>query len=262
MTSEQTAALFRACEARRSEALLLGRSAEEAHELAKARWNAWAKGILGERKGAPRADATDYAHDLSRARMEEPSSDWRRRARAQLGVTYYQSRTDGSSPDPLTRRFVDSRDIRFDAYVFPGSTDLRNTIFVSRVSFKGAVFADEVLFAGSNFSMGVSFEGALFLAEANFDEALFQNDVSFEGARFGGGSSFNGARFAEPASFDRASFGNACFDNADFHPATSFREATFRGHASFIDTGISAASLRDAAFLLSSTFFEDLRTAL
>jgi len=49
MTRDERVALF---EARRAEARAAGKSEDEAHEAAKAHWNAWAEGLLAERTQA------------------------------------------------------------------------------------------------------------------------------------------------------------------------------------------------------------------
>jgi hypothetical protein len=55
VTRDETVLLFEACEAKRAAARAEGLGEDEAHERAKAHWNAWVEGLLARKKALEEA---------------------------------------------------------------------------------------------------------------------------------------------------------------------------------------------------------------
>jgi len=185
MTRDETVALFLECETKRAEARAAGKSDEEAHEAAKAHWNAWAKKMLDERK-AMEADGR-WAVDLfgSLWPKNEETLAWMKKAAADFSDVRFESaasvRAERSIPEAAfaTLGLHRAEAPRDDA---PAATQPP----VKSIQFE----AGSIDFSGFIFPGGAEFESATFTGDALFESATFTGYAVFGSATFTGGTSF------------------------------------------------------------------------
>jgi hypothetical protein len=282
MNRDETIALFERCEAARTEALAAGKDEDEAHEAAKAVWNAEFEPLLAERKRLE--EAGEWAAEINvLGQLEgrnDQTEDWLKRALVDFsrcrfvpspslqGADAPKQSSDNQDAE-LDRHGADApRDdeeisiplaggnIDFRGFVFPGHARFASATFSGDARFADATFTGPASFDGATFSGDASFYGATFAGPASFDGAAFSGSAWFDSATFTGPASFGGAAFSGDASFDGAAFtGDAWFGGTTFSANASFDRATFSAHASFNDaTFTGPASFGGAAFSGDASF--------
>ncbi|MGO8953725.1 MAG: pentapeptide repeat-containing protein [Rhodomicrobium sp.] len=267
MNRDETVALFEACEAKRAAALGAGKSEGEAHDAAKAHWNAWAQAMLARRK-AMEADASWLAereHGVGDIKPKnEATGAWLEAAGIDFSHCQFVGKDTVGEGEAATKvekeaapnvkviRVQGDR-IDFKGFVFPGRAQFDHAGFSCPVSFDGATFSAISLFNDSTFSGSATFEQVAFLEAASFSQATFSGDASFTAAIFSGMALFQSAIFSGFASFSRSTFsGYATFIRTSFCEMAFFASATFLDSASFLKARFS-----DTASLISATFSGD-----
>jgi len=288
MTRDETLQLFLECEAKRRQARAAGKDVDEAHDEAKAHWNAWAEGMLAHRK-AMEADGTW----LTKSESAE-THDWYSCAKVDFSSCVFLNegipakKEEAQAEAALEKESakaqhgvkliaLDSQTTRLDGFIFPSKADFGNAEFTGRARFDNASFLGPASF-GSFFNRDTRFDGTNFYATARYDAAIFGGDVFFYDANVKGKVSFKDVSFKGLARFDSAKFeGTASFDNtifdrearfdsalfegrtffvkADFREQTSFRGASFKGIASFASTIFKKALRFDDAIFVGPAFF-------
>ncbi len=250
MTRDETIALFLECEAKRAgarAAALAGGKDEydantAAREAAEAHWNAWAEGLLAERKAleangrwATEKDPNwefSLRSDKTRAWMRKavPKNDetraWMKKAVADFSRCLFllrgvdgtkktageEKKESGDSGPPIKSIQLEASAAEFLFFVFPGSAD-----------FRSATFSGDAHFEGATFSGDADFERATFSGDAHFESATFSGDADFESATFSGDADFWSATFSGDAQFESATFsGDALFASARFRRVANF----------------------------------------
>ncbi len=288
MTRDETVALFLECEAKRAEAraaaLAGGKSEDaaeaEAHEAAKAHWNAWAQKMLAERKAleaAGRWAAEKNSYEKLEPKNEE-SCAWMKAAEANFSRSLFLVRgAEGTEEEkeedeeeeeesdesklPFKSIQLEGDDTDFSGFIFPGYASFERATFSGFALFDNATFFGDAGFARATFDDRAYFEGATFTGTASFASAAFTGPAWFASATFAGNASFESATFTGDAWFDTAAFsgdarfksatfsGSARFESAIFTGSASFDSATFTGDASFV-----SATFSDIASFVSATF--------
>ncbi len=302
MTRDETVALFEACEAKRSEALvaaLAGSKFEDeagsiahaiAHEAAKAHWNAWAEGLLAERKAMEASDTrklrpaslfpSPWPVELeqgenaeTQAWLDEAAADFSRCLFVLRGVELKKGSPNDDPPvNPIQLEGIVADfsgfifpgiasfesvsfegDAWFDSACFQGTARFDSAHFQGNASFEGADFQGNALFASASFQVSAKFDGARFRGNVWFDSACFQGYASFRSACFQRTAKFHSTRFQGNAWFEDVIFSsNAWFESATFSGTASFQSATFSGDASF-----DSATFSNKARFGSTTFEQD-----
>jgi len=250
MTRDETVRLFMECEAKRAEALAIGKSEGEAHEAAKAHWNAWANALLTER------DTTE-----ADGRSTGNRKDWSARAGADFSFCLFLNKGMANEEEKADARaaleikaadagrdvkaiHVESAATLFDGFRFPANISFHSSTFTGdalfrsanfeNASFNNATFTRNAWFEGANFAGNVLFVCAIFAGVAWFPRASFNRDAWFAGATFAGDAVFFRATFADFSIFENATFTSSVrFDGAIFTGSTSFESAVFTGMALF-----------------------------
>ncbi len=205
---------------------------EETHALlAQGRdaWNAWAQGMLAERKRLEEAGAwklDEYGDDQT-----EATTAWLAAARADVSSKEaphtFQGGVDLSG-------FVFPGDAGFDSALFSGDAEFINAQFNGDARFGNAQFGGYAEFGSAQFSRYARFDSVQFSGIAGFDSAQFSGDAVFDSAQFGENVGFNSAQFSGDARFHSAQFsGDAGFDCAKFSGYAGFDRAKFSGTAWF-----------------------------
>ena len=237
MTRDETIALFLECEAKRAESLAAGKSEDEAHEAAKAHWNAWAKALLAERK-AMEGDGR-WAAEIIPFRLEPKNAEtraWMKTAEADFSRCLFLVRgaegtSEGGAP-PVKSIQLEGDRADFRDFLFPGDARFESATFKGGASFESATFTVCAYFVSATFT------GSAYFASANY--------ASFVGATFTGYALFQGATFTGNTSFNSATFTSAYFVSATFEVGASFVSATFTGDAFF-----GGARFKQANFMLA-----------
>ncbi len=233
MTRGETIQRFLECEAKRTEALAAGKSEEEAHNAAKAHWNAWAEPLLYERR-AMEADG----------RWNSKKDDWNDHAAAIFTLCIFLSEAvankekETEAKAALEKSAAELRDnaksidtgttTRFDGFLFPGAALFDSANFTGTAVFDSANFTGLASFRSTTFADIASFENVTFTDTASFENATFTDTAVFDSARFRGVAWFISTRFRGVASFRNAAFINpAFFESARFIGRTSFHAQTF-----------------------------------
>ena len=154
MNRDETVALFEACEAKRAAALGAGKSQDEAHEAAKAHWNAWAEAMLARRKAMETDGSwlTEREHGVGEIKPKnEATRAWLQAAGVDFSHCQFVGKDTVGEGEAATKvekeaapnvkviRVQGDR-IDFKGFVFPGQARLNQTSFPSTVSFDGATF--------------------------------------------------------------------------------------------------------------------------
>jgi len=276
MNRDETIALFLECEGKRAEALKAALeegkgdryARQTAHQAAKARWNAWANGMLAERTALEEAGKWLAGRNQLSLRVDPLAADtrqWLEKARVDFSNCVFSVRGHAKARDeakgaqrgdPVRSIPVDADHIDFSGFVFPGDANFPSAIFSGNANFWTATFIRVADFKRATFSRRADFQRATFAA-ADFQRATFSRDAdfqhatltsaSFEGATFTY-AYFHSATFSGDAFFGRATFsGGAAFERATFSGPASFESASFSGNATF-DT---ARFKKDAIFKLA-----------
>jgi len=268
MTRDETIALF-----------LQGREA----------WNAWAEGMLAERKALEEAGEwaveTDFIGPLKG--QNDKTRDWVKRA----SVDFSRCRVVRSGAEASSLRGPEapnqSRDLhrsvlhrhgadaprdddeddglitievadRFDCvgFIFPANASFASAQVHTNASFASADFHAAASFASAQFHAAASFASAQFHAAASFASAQFHARASFRSAQFHAAARFASARFHNAADLRRAQFyGPASFGSTQFHSTAWFQSAQFHANASFHSAQFHArASFRSAQFHAAARF--------
>jgi hypothetical protein len=239
MTRDETIALFKACEAKRAEALAAGKTDDEAHEAAKAHWNGWANCLIAERK---------HLEEAERWSTEKPGKDAADRWMMDATVNFTN----------VIRHRAD-----FSGFIFPGNTQFDVAIFREEIKFCNAQFLADVSFCQTSFQAKALFNDTQFygqvdfkiakLTQAKFEGAHFRESVRFSRAEMGE-VRFDGAIFTGKAEFYNTTMGTASFYRTVFSGDTSFLDATFSGDASF-----KGATFSGPARFVSAVFRGEVR---
>ncbi len=246
MTRDETVALFEACEAKRREAraaaLAEGKDEGGANAAgrgaAKAHWNAWAEGLLAERK-AMESDGRWAAKEVWSGGLKPKNVEiqsWMDKAAADFSGCLFlvageveQRIPSHEPPAKLIQLEGDYAD--FTGYIFPGKS-----------SFVGATFSGNVIFQ-CIFSSAAHFVRVAFASATYFGSTSFSELSFFNGAAFSGVADFHSATFTGPADFESAAFsGAADFRHAAFNGAANFQKAAFAGYADFESTRFSGTA--------------------
>jgi hypothetical protein len=218
-------------------------------------WNAWAKGLLAERKALEAAGTWKSRRPLwEREKGENPETQaWLDKAFADFSRCLFllgwvegteetpaKIEEKGKDSDPPVKSIQLGADrIDFEGFVFPSGACFNSATFTRDARFQSATFNGDALFESATFTRGASFESATFTGGAWFDgatftDATFTGGARFNSATFTGNAWFLSATFTGCAPFDSATFnGNAWFNSATFTRDASFDSATFTGNAWF-----------------------------
>jgi hypothetical protein len=139
MNQEETVALFRECEEARNRAREAKKTEDEAHEVAKAMWNAWADGMLAEKKALIEAGmwAVEKKPRKFKSGKNNETQNWLYRACANFRDVRFETKLEKventvqshDSVDPHKSILV-SDNIYFVGFKFPGLADFHNTHFL------------------------------------------------------------------------------------------------------------------------------------
>ena len=188
MTRDETIALWQRCEAARKAALAEGKSGNEAHEAAKAIWNAWAGRMLEARRtleasGQFIAGKSEKYEDFVARRNDEirprdTGRGCRRRRSISAALSLKSGRTSAGSFFPGRRCLAISP-------VTPERRPCRNpTTFAAGARFSEAIFHMDAVFDWSEFNQAAGFRNAEFRGIARFNECNFNGTAWFFRARF------------------------------------------------------------------------------
>ena len=246
MNQNDTIALWRECETKRKEALLEGKTENEAHLAATVIWNRWTTELLVERNDL--IDANEWsARRISSGAWQAGNTrtrEWLEKAAVDFSGICMDKAEAAESDDENSLQSVTEM-IRFDAWIFPGHARFDRTRFLRTVRFDGAKFDDMS-----------SFRKARFSDRANFQRAEFFGDARFDKAEFFGTARFGKAEFHHEARFDNVKFQcnkyAAIFEQCRFRNYASFSGCTFSSEANF--EAIHSAS----KFNLAEVTFEAL----
>jgi hypothetical protein len=210
-------------------------------------WNAWAEGLLAERKALEDAGTwklrREYYWDREKGENLETRT-WLDKAAANFSSCFFllqgmqgtkKASNSGDGP-PVISIELEGKVIRFSGFVFPGDADFKSATFTGNAAFESATFAGGANFVSTAFVDEAVFESATFMDHADFGDATFTGGADFGRATFMGGADFMRATFRSFAFFRSATFtGNASFWSATFadHPA-NFESTTFAGRADFV----------------------------
>ena len=250
MTRDETIALWKKCEEGRAAALAQGKPKQEAHEEAKASWNAWAVPLRERRDELLRLGQLNLSSVQPRGFIASPKRALNPEA---------ESFRSAAKADFCGHKFSAPAD--FSGFVFPGEalfgefeywTDHQPSEFSDYTRFDFCTFCDDVRFVSVRFVGHTGFRGALFVSDANFAGAEFHQSVSFSNTNFQGEvwfgatnfhnySNFMGTMFVKDASF-RGIIASGIFDLTevvftnsipDFYQA-NFKEAPDLDNAVFL----------------------------
>ena len=215
MTRDETVALFLECEGKRGEAraaaLAQGKSEDEArdiaHEAAKAHWNAWAEGLLAERK-AMEADGRWVAEKDWRGSLEPKNAEtstWMEKAAASFSRCLFlvpggegTKETAGEEEKENTDGEPPVKSIQLEG----SAADFSGFVFPAFASFGSATFTGDASFASATFTGDASFESATFKKDVFCQEARFSSPASFALCNFWRHATFAASRFEADASFE------------------------------------------------------------
>jgi hypothetical protein len=259
MNRDETVALFEACEAKRAAVLGAGKSEDEAHEAAKAHWNAWAAALLAERKALQ--EAGRWAAKKQPWGDLEPKNEetraWMKQAAADLSSCLFLVRgADGTSKETAGQEKKETKDADppVKSIQLEGdSADFAGFVFPGYAGFWSATFSGHADFRSATFSGGANFRSTTFIGNADFESATFSGGAGFRSVTFGGYAGFESAAFSGSADFHSVTFGgNADFQSVNFTGDSGFENATFTGYAYF-----SGAAFAGSARFVSATFTGD-----
>lgn len=274
MNQDATIALFNRCEVARKAALTAGKDEDRAHYDAKSVWNDWAYTMIEERKKLEKDNGWEVAKDeIGETKPTNNATHaWMEAAAADFSVLRFwceeltQLRESIPEHDAYKSIVVDGATVRFDGFVFPGTTKFERAQFFGETRFAGAQFLGDTYFTSATVFGPASFVGTKFSEAAWFVDALFVDEAWFAGAKFSGNTWFTQAEFSEDAHFRDAQFfgvamyrkvqfsGDADFATTHFLGGTQFWEAQFCKEASF-----AQAQFSDAIGFLGTQFFGDAR---
>ena len=244
MTRDETIALF-----------LQGREA----------WNAWAEGMLAERKALE--EAGEWAAEMYIfGRLEgqnDKTKDWIARA----SVDFSRCRVVKAGADASSLRGADAPKQSSDKH---GDDLDRHGADAPRDDDQSdGLITVEVRYGfdctGFIFPANANFYSAQFHAEANFYSAQFHATAFFNSAQFHANAYFR-SQFHARATFDRAEFhanayfssqfhAHATFDRAEFHATAFFNSAQFHANASFLIAQFHARASFDHAEFHATALF-------
>jgi hypothetical protein len=270
MDRDETIALFLECEAERAEARAAGKSEDDAHEAAKAHWNAWAEDLLQKREALTacrdwksrrkfpwereegeneetqawlEAAAVDFSGCVikldARARGKETSEDFKEK---------YESAVTAARVIEISGPVID-----LSGYKFPSYANFQTAIFDGETSLRGAIFGDVVWFWS-----------VLITGKAHFTETTFKGYASFWSIAFSGTAEFEKTCFLGTAFFWSAAFsGKAAFVKTRFRAEADFALATFKQYAifqeaSFAKNATFEAIRSDRGFTMAGAVFCDV----
>ena len=236
MTRDETVRRFLECETKRREAIAAGKDEDEdeAHAAAKACWNAWAAGLLADRK------AMEAAGRWSAEPENDATRDWIARAKADFSFCLFLNKgapDEGEAKAAWEKKTgegkrlipVEAQVTRLNGFLFPGDALFDAAKFAGPTSFMSAKFSEIVSFRQATFSGTVIFDGSTFSGDAWFDGASFNED-----AFFGSGEIRDRVTFLGRASFENSTFSRtAWFEYARFHGIAFFNRANWLGVARF-----------------------------
>jgi hypothetical protein len=237
MTRDETVALFLECEAKRKDALALGKTEEEAHKAAREHWNDWAKQMLMELKASRRAVFGQHLRvpSMSRSQWRTKHSkqivEWLDKARADFsrleivaGSYSLRNRDEDDEEKLATEEWMRRLKctgfwIDFRGFIFPAEADFTDTKFIGLAAFDHAEFRGPVWFRG------------LEAGDMRFHNVTFHEDVWFRGAVLKDHVGFMNTRFERDADFEAANvrqgfnLGNAAFNSVPNFIQAHFEEA-------------------------------------
>ncbi len=257
MNRDESIALFQRCETARGEALAAGKSRDEAHEAAKAVWDAWAQPLLAERKQLEEAGEWDAKLNPFGALegQNDQTKDWLSRASVDFSRCRFYVETAEEAPAESSEEFDETPEDVKSIPLAGGGLDFRGFDFPAAAWFNGAAFSAAAWFGDATFSATAWFGDATFSADASFDGATFSADASFGDATFSAAAWFNGATFSAAAWFTGATFSAAAwFTGAIFSATARFTGATFSA-ASFVQARFEGpASFNGCTFEKDASF--------
>ncbi|MFN5588264.1 MAG: pentapeptide repeat-containing protein [Holosporales bacterium] len=182
-------------------------------EQGKDAWNAWALGMLNEKKLLN----TD----------EKASRKWNNRALATFKNDSFSELTDFSN-------LIFPAEAVFDKASFAQEVNFWECCFHGKASFHQTKFFKDPLFINTSFKGEALFDYAAFFEEISFTDTIFNANAYFDKALFNKAAHFNNTTFKKLARFKNATFrGDTLFDLATFHEQVDFSEATFKKTSSF-----------------------------
>ncbi|MBI4724984.1 MAG: pentapeptide repeat-containing protein [Rhodomicrobium sp.] len=253
MTRDETVALFLECEAKRAEAraaaLAESKSGDDAeniaHEAAKAHWNAWAEGLLAERRALEEAGAWKASRHFI-PWYPEQGENKQTRAWLEEAAEGEANEESGSPKERVKLIRIKDGLVRFGGFIFPGEARFRSAAFSSPARFDRAAFSGLALFSNAAFSGYTRFNSAAFSGPALFGGQTFTNDVFFNGAAFQAEADFALATFERVAQFNGACFLGPADFNAVWGKRTfSLSAASFEGVPDFIQAHFEEAPRLD-----------------
>ena len=246
---------------------------EETHALfAQGRdaWNAWAEGMLAERRRLEAAGAWAATRDVfgSLKPGNDATKVWMAAASVEFSTpgqphTFEQPVDFGGWVFPGNAGFNSatfSGDAGFNSATFSGYAEFNSATFSGDAEFDSATFSGDAVFTSATFSGDAGFTSATFSGYARFDSATFSGYAGFNSATFSGYARFDSATFSGYARFDSATFsGTAGFGRATFSGTAGFNSATFSGYAGFDNATFSGYAGFGQATFEGFTTYADAR---
>ena len=271
MTRDETIALWKKCEEARAAGLSAGQTEEQAHEAAKAIWNAWAVALLAERtelvkSGLWSARALAFQSIGTYAEREHGENNetthWLENAVCDFSGFRFEPLADADAK-PSENKFFGKKDFswfgsdvrrspNFSGYIFPSDCDFWSAYLPGPVSFERAVFNGLAGFRRTTFENIVWFSGATFNQAAWFARTSFAGVADFREVTFRGWARFAGAKFEEVALFERARFKTRAW----FVACSFAKRAAFDGSEFFGVTDFSAISVEKNLDMKGCSFLE------
>ena len=274
MTRDETVALF-----------LQGREA----------WNAWAEGLLTERKALEAAGTwksrRNYSYTPEKGENPETQA-WLDTAFADFSRCLFLVREIEGPPQTAGEEKKENKDggppvksiqleadrIDFDGFVFPGDAWFYNATFIGDAWFNSATFTGYAYFESATFTGDARFASATFTGDARFASAIFIGTANFRIATFSGDARghilaksawfmflfFTGRlRFAFFSRRIRSFFNRpirfADFESATFTGNAYFESATFTGNASFNSATFTGGAWFNSARFRRTAYFRDIK---
>jgi len=241
MTRDETVALYlKCCEAwDKTYEICTGLGRYDALDMAamdaKAVWNAWADGVLSQRK---ELEAGRRWYEVACADFRGCVFVHRGNGKSQIRLDE-QKKADTETSELVT---IEVERISFYGFRFPGTANFWGVTFEDYAEFYNTEFCENALFRDVTFSGGVSFYGATFQPDPGtaagktpqFNNATFLGTALFRETRFNGNAEFLSSAFNGDANFDRAVFtGAAFYESVHFQKSTNFANAKFLNVAKF-----------------------------
>lgn len=265
MTRDETVALWQRCEDARAAALVEGKSEEEAHEVSKNIWNAWAKSVLEARRaleacGQFRTKSYDGYHGFVAPETFGDSAatiEWMQAALTNFNNFVFEYRPNfGGFIFPGPALFGDS------ARYIRAATVREPTVFKAGCRFSKAIFHMDAVFDWSEFNQSAVFRDAEFHGVARFGQCYFKGSAYFYRAEFEDEVWLGQCKFSGFTTFSQAEFKRVVsFNAARCEGAFQLSGAKFVKLPDFVQTSFAEAPRLDNVALPAIAFFPGLSLA-